>query len=456
MPTTNDDDIELTEYADGSGSTGSGNETYLLMELEGSNNVKSGYIRLGGVDPAVKAKFDALARGDAVTWTTDEQTKGEDLAAEVISFIDDSRIRGPADEEGGSEEVSDNKFRTLSQEQRQAESNLLHTKGGWRDHTQGNRVTTTRGDKIEVIRGNYKQRVLGRSQWSNNAGSGLHWESSGGITYGFDDVPGQIVDVRWSKEDDTWRVFEECDTGHQVERYHGVMKEWCQGGDVVERVGSLSAYDGSGAMSTFLATAFGWGDGRDDFGSDPDFDKPSDASHQAAFNWPSSDTLPNVSEEVYADLVREKTICKTFKAYTGSFTRPVRKLLEESYTENLVDDAHYEHYVNMSFGLLAAEIWNAWFFEDFKGYAISLKAGRVFSDIRAGYGFSEVDATAAKLDFKIAGAIGDLELAVFWTDINATLLKVDISGGLDENEHDFIYKEMSLSKWKFAAAFFLG
>lgn len=455
MPTTNDDDIDLTEYADGTGSTGSGNETYLLMELEGSNTVKSGYIRLGGVDPAIKAKFQTLASGGTVTWTADEQTKGEDLAAEVVSFIDDSRIRGPADE-GGSTAKADNKFRTLSQTERQTESNLLHTKGGWRDHTQGNRITTTRGDKIEVIRGNFKQRVLGRSQWSNDAGSGLHWESSGGITYGFDDVPGQIVDVRWSKDDDTWRVFEECDTGHQVERYHGVMKEWCQGGAVKSRVGSLSAYDGSDAMSSFLATEFGWGDDRDDFGSDSDFDKPSDASHQASFSWPSSDTLPNVSEEVYANLVREKTICNTFKSYTGSFTRPVREILEESHTNYLIDDTNYDTYVNLSFGALATEIWDTWFFEDFKGYAISLKVGAIFSDIRCGGVFSEIDATAAKLDFKIAGAVADLELALFWTDINATLLKIDVHGGLDANEHDIIYKEMSLSKWKFAQAFFLG
>ena len=38
----------------------------------------------------------------------------------------------------------------------------LHTKGGWRDHSDGNRITTTYGDKVEVIRGNYKMIVLGR------------------------------------------------------------------------------------------------------------------------------------------------------------------------------------------------------------------------------------------------------------------------------------------------------
>ncbi len=67
---------------------------------------------------------------------------------------------------------------------RRKESAILHTKGGWRDHSDGNRITTTRGDKVEVIRGNYKLLVLGRSDlptsptagWGNAAGT----EISGG------------------------------------------------------------------------------------------------------------------------------------------------------------------------------------------------------------------------------------------------------------------------------------
>ena len=45
---------------------------------------------------------------------------------------------------------------------RQAETLKLLSKGGWWDHSDGNRVTTTSGDKIEVIQGNYKLVVLGR------------------------------------------------------------------------------------------------------------------------------------------------------------------------------------------------------------------------------------------------------------------------------------------------------
>jgi hypothetical protein len=54
---------------------------------------------------------------------------------------------------------------------RAAESAVLHTKGGWRDHSDGNRITTTRGDKVEVIRGNYKMVILGRQELNPLKGS---------------------------------------------------------------------------------------------------------------------------------------------------------------------------------------------------------------------------------------------------------------------------------------------
>ncbi len=61
---------------------------------------------------------------------------------------------------------------------RTLESSQLHTKGGWRDHTDGNRITTTRGDKVEVIRGNYKLIVLGRQDQTKPKYAGM--DLSGG------------------------------------------------------------------------------------------------------------------------------------------------------------------------------------------------------------------------------------------------------------------------------------
>lgn len=65
---------------------------------------------------------------------------------------------------------------------RTKESSILHTKGGWRDHTDGNRITTTRGDKVEVIRGNYKLIVLGRQDQTGIKPKLAGMDISGGQT----------------------------------------------------------------------------------------------------------------------------------------------------------------------------------------------------------------------------------------------------------------------------------
>jgi hypothetical protein len=83
--------------------------------------------------------------------------RGEDLASLVQGFADDTRARGD-----GTESVKSPPESTTTEAARRTASILLHNKGGWRDHSDGNRITTTRGDKVEVIQGNYKLVVLGR------------------------------------------------------------------------------------------------------------------------------------------------------------------------------------------------------------------------------------------------------------------------------------------------------
>lgn len=88
----------------------------------------------------------------------------------MVGFADDTRYR-KADEAGsvtsGAANTDVNTFINKQQQldrkaTRQAETKKLLTKGGWWDHSDGNRITTTSGDKIEVIQGNYKMVVLGR------------------------------------------------------------------------------------------------------------------------------------------------------------------------------------------------------------------------------------------------------------------------------------------------------
>jgi hypothetical protein len=146
-----------------------------------------------------------LRLGSAGSWAGDQSSRqwGEDLAALVNGFTDDLRDRSdgapaaalpPAivlDHASPANHDTSQDDSGQSLDARRKESKVLHTKGGWRDHSDGNRVTTTRGDKVEVIRGNYKLVVLGRqdsdsaiaggkqSELLQNA-AGFDW--SGGLT----------------------------------------------------------------------------------------------------------------------------------------------------------------------------------------------------------------------------------------------------------------------------------
>jgi hypothetical protein len=461
-PTIDDDDIELDEYA-ASDTTTSAGRTYLQMEVaDFDNELRHSYLRLGAVDPGIITKHEAYAAPPHTDPGWDTAT-GEDLACLVTEFIDDKRYRGGSDDTYNADgtvktstkdsSADANKFRKDSQSTRQTNTAELHTKGGWRDHTDGNRVTTTRGDKVEVIRGNYKMRVLGRSQWTTTggvgAGSGLHSESSGGISYDYDEVPGQIIDVRWSLEDDTWTVMEQCDSGHQVDRYHGVKKEWFQGGDIVDRFGSQTAYD-SDIGDSWIFT------GDDDFGDDDDLERPGDAPHGSA-SWPTSDTLANVREETYANEIWEKTICNTLTSKNGSWTRMAKDITETTYGTTIEIRDEYDTFIGTSVaGGTAIEFWNGAFSEFYKGIGLSMKIG-AFADLRCGFS-SEITASVGIGDVALAKAIGDFELSIgsfMDASFNAISLEFEL-GGAEVEGGSVKYDRKALSFMRFTGALFFG
>ncbi|NUP14096.1 MAG: hypothetical protein HOW73_49315 [Polyangiaceae bacterium] len=186
---------------------------YILIEAPNFNNAQSeaeamsSYLRLGAVKD-----FSLAANPNAPKAT------GEDLACEIMDFIDDTRVR-----EGCPD--------YLTPEVRQAETAKLHTKGGWRDHSDGNRVSTTRGDKVEVIKGNYRMVVMGRQHdvagWDVSGGhvaeSGITFDGASSIEYTTEDYNG------------TWVVVEKTIKGHVHSAYHGkVFDYYC--GEIVESI----------------------------------------------------------------------------------------------------------------------------------------------------------------------------------------------------------------------------
>lgn len=96
--------------------------------------------------------------------------------------------------------------------ERREETARLHTKGGWRDHTDGNRIVTTRGDKVEVVRGNYRQVVLGRQNAPHDAMGDLvlpGQEISGGHVLEPSIIVAQDTEIAWKRrQNGTWHTLE--------------------------------------------------------------------------------------------------------------------------------------------------------------------------------------------------------------------------------------------------------
>ncbi len=168
------------------------------------------YLHLGAVrDPAVSGSASA------------PPTTGEDLASRVTSFADDTRARDGCPD-----------FVPVAE--RQATTSMLHVLGGWRDHTDGNRISTTRGDKIEVVKGNYSMVVLGRREdragWDVSGGhvsqNGITYSGGGGISYTTAEYNG------------TWVVQEEVVKGDVTSYYHGYVRDTFWGDEKTSTTGA--------------------------------------------------------------------------------------------------------------------------------------------------------------------------------------------------------------------------
>jgi hypothetical protein len=244
------DDFVIGENADGK---------YFLIEVPNYNNGSddpdagnpkmSSYLRLGAVkDLSIAGKPDApkesgedlaakvrrVTRIDGVTTTEGSPQRSLPFATQDLVFEDDYRERDPGapitNVVGEELEVTELGV-TLDAEpselagKRLGETALLHTKGGWRDHSDGNRITTTRGDKVEVIRGNYKLVVMGRQENLDNASG---WDLSGGelraTTLNLGEF--ETTSVEWVEDDaGRWRVVEKNQKGDTFSIYWGNVHE---------------------------------------------------------------------------------------------------------------------------------------------------------------------------------------------------------------------------------------
>lgn len=168
----------------------------------------------------------------------------------LLGFTDDTRYRDPDEKTFIRGEEVDN-----TTANRKAETRSLLTKGGWWDHSDGNRVSTTSGDKIEVIQGNYKMVILGRQDPEDFAvGKTAITDFSGGhFQEQYTSPTPAIKTIQWVKEDDGWTLFQDNGSGNVTTRFHGKQvdyytgsrKESIVGEDPGSPDGKVSKADGS-------------------------------------------------------------------------------------------------------------------------------------------------------------------------------------------------------------------
>lgn len=322
-----------------------------------SSDTSGGAVGGGVGDGAGGGGGDARAGGvggDGDVLALQEQQHRELVSARRMrpTFVDDQRLRD------GSTSPHQ-----LSEAERINESSYLHSRGGWRDHSDGNRITTTYGDKVEVIRGNYKLMVMGRQDDPTKA-AGL-------------DISGQhIQDYAY-----TWPAF------HRVEwaqdPYSGV---WHQ----------QSSTDGAVVTENFGGDIYEhkWGNhhhstiGQENPVEKDDNGRPRGNPH-----------------------IIEKTWAKRIESYTGSAAYRIPSITEETWADKITSltDASSTSETTRVSGAITSDT----------------TAGSISEKTSAGT-IDELTMVGAKGGLTLAGALADLTMAANKTDVYVGLTHIDL------------------------------
>lgn len=122
------------------------------------------------------------------------------------------------------------------------DGDAIDPRGGYRDHTDGNRIVTVRGDRVDVVVGNFKRVVFGRV--SGDHVGATAYEAAGGhvmerssadalSVYAIEHVKETAIDGV-----ERWKVVERAENGDTVQRWSGKLTEHHDGPTRVERIGA--------------------------------------------------------------------------------------------------------------------------------------------------------------------------------------------------------------------------
>lgn len=457
------------------GQSGSGDGSYMLVKVPDHGTDTFYYKPTGSVTMTSFLRVGAVPSSDPTA------EHGWDLAKLVVGFIDDTRKRDVDTDEAtttiasivdgatGTSIDSDLQTRmknfygggkaTVDQTKRIGESKKLHYRGGWRDHSDGNRISTTLGDKVEIIRGNYKMVVLGRQQTVNEpvdslANSVTTWDASGGHIHDWRFTPGAVTEISWVESIDedgysTWKVTEETVKGDVDETYHGIVNETYLGPSVTTTtgwVGGCNEDDGTRA---------------DDDASNEDI--PKIYRENPTLNrenpivwdqtWAKEIHDYDGSSDCYVGSIDEKT-------FASSMTEEIRvsgKIDSEIHASKVVEDVYVDYHSTTFHGVDKRELWMGHFGEMFLGAIESFKIGN-FVDVRIAAKIIEANFSATEqVQFNFGWGFTALEIGFSKTDIFKGLMKNSFDLCTEVNEiTPGATKAISVKHWRVALSLFLG
>ncbi len=379
---------------------------YLLIDVPShqtstGGNVGSSFLRIGSPDPTPPMR---------------------ELLEEIVGkgFVDDERDRGPNDTaahatvEGAAGTAGPGHSLTVAQ--RKAETERFLTKGGWHEHTDGNRISTVVGDRIDVVRGNYKMVVLGRQDALENAAS---WDASGGHIQDAALAPNSIYEIKWVQTwDGTWKVTELCEKGDTHNITHGNTKEENYG-DTIESI--------TGA------------------------ENPEDHVTLGILAPITKKKNPTITERTWATAIY---------SYTGSSNKPVPTMTDETYVTSTTE--------TMNAGTITSNTYASTSITENTGKVgtpvptinSSTHVGAMSENLHAGalstvsnIGVtSNVTTVGAISDVEISGAKSSLILGAVMADIEVSILRLEVKAGLGflEIEAGLRYVEVCFgNKWSF-------
>jgi hypothetical protein len=209
------------------------------------------YLRLGSMRSGMAELSTPELRGDDLL---ERAGFGSVASPATAAFFDETNGGDPRGQtaagtsyrrdDGGEETTSSTRDLTAE----------LMTRGGWRDHTDGNRVSTTRGDRVDFVFGNYKRVVFGR-QAQGSALARTTFEISGGHLHETSETGCEVKSISWVQtHEGTWKIVEETLSVNGIERFSGRKTEYVDGDERTTTIGvPQTAADASQALSIAAA-----------------------------------------------------------------------------------------------------------------------------------------------------------------------------------------------------------